>query len=294
MSKRKVRKTSPSLFILLAIIVAVAWAVENVDFRKDKEPADNPDTQVHFVDVGQGDGSLIISDGEAMVIDTGERDETDRFLKYLEEQGVTKLKYLIITHPHTDHMGEAADILSAIPTDNIIMPKITGDQVPTNSTYKKFLQTVQKLGMKITASSDATYELGSIQFETFTTKEKHSDLNNYSTLVKVVDGENSFLFTGDCEHEEESEMLEQGFDLSANVLSVGHHGSAYSSTEEFLEAVNPQYAIVSCGKNNSYGHPHEETVERLQRYTKNYYTTPENGSIVFLSDGKGLTVQTEK
>ena len=293
MARRK-KKASFGTMIVLAIIVFIAWAVENIDFRKDKAPAENPTTEVHFVDVGQGDGSLVISGGEAMVIDTGERDDADKFIRYLKDQGVTKLKYLVITHPHTDHMGEAADLISAIPTDNIIMPKITGDMVPTNSTYKYFLKTVQKLGMKITTSRDATYELGGIRFETYTTKEVHDDLNNYSTLVKVIDGENSFLFTGDCEDEEEYEMLDQGFDLSATVLSAGHHGSAYSSTEEFLDAVNPQYAIVSCGLNNSYGHPHDEAVERLNRYAKYYYTTAENGSIVFLSDGKGLTVETER
>ncbi len=293
MARRK-QKASLGSMIVLAIIVAIVWAVENVDFRKDKEPAENPTTEVHFVDVGQGDGALVISGDEAMVIDTGERDETDKFLEYLREQGVTELKYLIITHPHTDHMGEASDILNAIPTENIIMPKVSADMTPTNSTYKYFLKTVQRQGMKITASKDGTYKLGDIEFELFTTKEEHEDLNNYSTLVKVVDGENSFLFTGDCEDEEEYEMLEQGFDLSATVLSAGHHGSSYSSTYEFLDAVNPQYAVVSCGLNNSYGHPHDVAVERLQQYAKHYYTTPECGSIVFLSDGKGLTVETEK
>lgn len=294
MSKTKSSKASLSSIIVLAVIFVIAWAVENIDFRKDKAPAENPGTEVHFVDVGQGDASLIISGDEAMVIDTGERDSNDTFLNYLKGQGITKLKYLVITHPHTDHMGEAADIISTIETETIIMPKVTGNMTPTNSTYKTFLKTVKSLGMTITASTDATYTLGDIKFRLFTTKEEHSDLNNYSTLVKVIDGENSFLFTGDCEDEEEEEMLQQGFDLSATVLSAGHHGSSNSSTEEFLDAVNPQYAVVSYGAGNSYGHPHDEAVERLKGHAKYYYTTADNGSVVFLSDGKGLTVETEK
>lgn len=310
MAKKRSKKASVTA--IAAVVLAVAlWALEyfgDVDLgdlpvdeilgtstsSRKKDSAENPGTEVHFVDVGQGDGALIISDGEAMVIDTGERDSEDVFLNYLKEQGIDKLKYLIITHPHTDHMGEAADIISEIETEAIIMPKITGDMVPTNSTYKNFLKTVKSEGLKITASTDTTYTLGGAEVQLFTTKEEHSDLNNYSTLVKVVHGDNSFLFTGDCEEEEEKEMLEQGFDLSATVLSAGHHGSSYSSTTAFLKEVNPQYAVVSYGVGNSYGHPHAAAVKRLKQQAENYYTTADDGNIIFLSDGEGLTVETEK
>ena len=119
-------------------------------------------------------------------------------------------------------------------------------------------------------------------------------MNNYSVLVKVVDGKNSFLITGDCEFEEENEMMAQGFDLDSNVLKVAHHGSYSATSAKFLNYVNPQYAVISCAKDNKYGHPHSKTVKRLKSHTKNYYVTADDGTIIFISDGKGLSIETER
>lgn len=120
------------------------------------------------------------------------------------------------------------------------------------------------------------------------------DLNNYSTLVKITDGENSFLITGDCETTEEKDILSQGYDVSAKVLKAGHHGSSTSSGVDFLNKVMPRYAVISCGKGNKYGHPHEETVTRLKKYASHLYVTADVGTIVFSSDGEGLSVFAEK
>ena len=298
MVNRKSKKDiSKVISVIVVVIAAVVWLFDTFSSDKDtkiKSPALNGSTQVHFVDVGQGDATLVVSGKEAMLVDTGERDQTDTMVKYLQDRNIDSLKYLVITHPHTDHMGEAGDVISNISTEKIIMPKITGDMTPTNSTYKNFLKTVKKLNKKITAAKDETFTLGNIQVQLFTTKEEHDDLNNYSVLVKVVDGENSFLITGDCEFEEENEMMQQGFDLKSTVLKVAHHGSYNASSNDFLKYVDPQYVVVSCAKENRYGHPHDKTVKRLKKQTKNYYITADNGTIVFTSDGKGLSVETEK
>lgn len=299
MAARKLNKKtggllSATILILICAVYLIAGAFSDNDKKAKTASSDNADTQVHFVDVGQGDATLIKAGSEYMLVDTGERDEKNTLIHYLEDMNIKSLKYLIITHPHSDHMGEASEIITEFETKNIIMPKITGDVTPTSSVYSKFLKTVKKQNKKITAAKDESFSLENVQVSLYTTKEEHNDLNNYSVLVKLTHNDNSFLITGDCENEEEKEMIKQGFDLSADVLKAGHHGSYTSSSAAFLKAVKPIYAVVSCGKDNKYGHPHEVTVKRLKKQVSRYYCTVDNGTVIFLSDGKGLTVKTEK
>ncbi|GAB5082403.1 ComEC/Rec2 family competence protein [Hominimerdicola sp. 21CYCFAH17_S] len=258
----------------------------------EEKPAvvENSDTQVHFIDVGQGDCSLVISDGKTMLIDCGDRDEDNTVIKYLQKLGIKKLDVIIATHPHSDHIGEMSEIIDSFETDKFIMPEIPKAMTPTSKTFENMLSSIKNRKMKITKAQDESFTLGSAEVQLFTSKEEHSDLNNYSVLVKIVHGDNSFLVTGDCETEEEKEMLEQGFDLSAKVLKVGHHGSSTSSSSGFLTAVSPKYAVISCGLDNKYGHPSDETLVRLEKYAENIYITRDDKTIVFLSDGKGLSL----
>lgn len=290
------KKGSLASTIIVLIICLVWFLVKSCSETKKEKPQvldTAKTTNVYFVDVGQGDATLVMSDGHNMLIDTGERDDMNTLIHFLEDKGIKTLDYLVISHPHIDHMGEASEILKQFDVDKIIMPD-TGRNVPTSSTYKYYLQTVKKLNKKITAAKDITFTLGEMIVSLFTSKQQHEDLNNYSVLVKLVHGENSFLITGDCEFEEEREMLEQDFDLNADVLRSGHHGSYQSSYNIFLEAVRPSYAVVSCGKDNMYGHPNEQTVKRLKQFADHYYCTMTDGTITFSSDGKGLSVITEK
>lgn len=293
-------KTLTAIFAVLAAAVLFVLDFTGVytfsDFKIslgfEDEPAvvENADTAVHFIDVGQGDCTLVVSDGKTMLIDCGDRDEDNTVIKYLQKQNIKKLDVIIATHPHSDHIGEMSEIIDGFDTDRFIMPKIPSDKTPTSTVYENMLLSIKDKGMKITAAKDESFALGSVEVELYTTKEDHSDLNNYSVLVKIVHGENSFLITGDCETQEEKEMLEQGFDLSAKVLKVAHHGSANSSSSEFLAAVAPRYAVISCGLDNKFGHPSDETLVRLQKYAENIYITRDDGTVIFTSDGKGLSV----
>ena len=220
--------------------------------------------------------------------------KNDKIEKYLEKQGVTELKYLIATHPHADHIGEMSEIIDQFQVDKFIMPKVKADMTPTTTIYEKMLKSIKAKGLKITQAKPMEFELGSCKVELFTPKKDYDDLNNYSTLVKITDGENSFLITGDCETTEEKDILSQGYDVSAKVLKAGHHGSSTSSGVDFLNKVMPRYAVISCGKGNKYGHPHEETVTRLKKYASHLYVTADVGTIVFSSDGEGLSVSAEK
>ena len=251
-------------------------------------------TVVHFIDCGQGDCTLVISGGEAMLIDSGERDDNDNVIKYIKAQGVTKFKYIIVTHPHTDHMGEMPDILKAFKTEKFIMPKVPDNMVPTIMRYEKMLKQVKAQGLTVTWSSDTQFKLGSAVINTYTPKQELEGLNNYSTLVKVTCGERKFLITGDCEKEEEADILSQKFDLTADVLKVPHHGSYEGTTYELLSAVKMKYAVISCGKDNDYGHPHDSTLNRIKKYTNKVYITKDNGTVVFSTDGKELSVTTQR
>lgn len=312
-NKRKKKKVSPKgikkkFRIIIAAIVAVCVGVcfclnyfgiitaEDVKIKlglADKSP-ENSDTEVHFIDVGQGDCTLVISGGMTMVVDSGDKDEEDRAVKYLKNEGITEINYLIVTHPHADHIGEMADILENFQVDKFIMPKVPDELTPTTKIYENMLNQIAKQGLKITAAQDCEFSLGESRVEIFTSKEDYDDLNNYSTLVKVTRGENSFLITGDCEVSEEKDILSQGFDLSAKVLKAGHHGSSTSSSADFLNQVLPRYAVISCGEGNKYGHPHDETVSRIRKYADEIYITSQCGSVVFYVDEHGLEVKTEK
>ncbi len=260
---------------------------------KDK-PAEHADTEVHFVDVGQGDCTLVISDGEAMVIDSGDKDDEHCAVNYLKSQGISEIKYLIATHPHADHIGEMTEILQQFTVDKFIMPKVKDEYVPTTKIYEDMLSEIKTQGLKITKADNCKFELGNCTVELFTPTGDYENLNNYSTLVKITHGDNSFLITGDCETTEEKDLLEQDFDLRAKVLKAGHHGSNTSSSAEFLDEVLPRYAVISCGEGNKYGHPNEETVTRLKKYANEIYITKDEGSVVFKSDGEGLTIETSK
>ncbi len=257
----------------------------------DKPAAENADAEVDFIDVGQGDSTLVCSDGKYMLIDTGDRDVENTLINHLKERGVKKLDYLVLTHPHADHIGEAAEIVEGFNIGKIIMPRVPDDLTPTSSVYEDLLDAAANKGLKIRAARNESFELGEISVQTYAAEGAYSNLNDYSVVLRLTHGENSFLITGDCEKQEESELLERGCDVSADVLKVGHHGSDTSSTSQWLKEVGAQYAVISCGADNKYGHPDEETYSRICKYVKNVYVTAEDGSLAFESDGKGLTVK---
>lgn len=267
---------------------------EKTSGKAESKPEAAAQMQVHFIDCGQGDCTLITCGGEAMLIDSGELDDKNTVINYIKAQGVSSFKYVVVTHPHTDHMGEMPDILKAFKTEKFIMPKVPDSMTPTIMRYEKLLKQVKAQGLTVTWSGDETYKLGSAEVKTFTPKKAQEDLNNYSTLVKVTCGGKSVLITGDCEKAEEQDIMSQGFDLKADILKVAHHGSYKGTTYEFLETVVPSYAVISCGKDNDYGHPHDSTMKRLKKKVKNIYITKDNGTVVFDCSGSGITVKTQR
>lgn len=289
------------LYLIVVVIIAIVTAISSnfdkiTDATPDSENTDPAGTfQVHYIDVGQGDCSLVVCDGKTLLIDAGENGHETEVINYLRSLGIEKLDYIIASHQHSDHIGGLPEVIEEFGMDTIIMPRLTEEQTPTNSTYTAFLKAVQASGAKVISSKvGASYTLGSATFEIFgPVTDDAEDINNMSVITKLTYGENSFLFTGDAETEEEKEVVETGADLDCDVLNVGHHGSYTSSCKDFLDAVTPEICVISCGADNDYGHPHDKALNRIKNHTEEIYRTDICGSIVIDSDGKNLNISYE-
>lgn len=297
-------KTKKIIYIVVILVIAIA-SVAGVNFDKifgelpgsfiSTDKTSEASFKIHFVDVGQGDCTLVTCNEATLLIDAGENGHETDVLNYLRSQGIEKLDYIVATHQHSDHIGGLPEVLDEFPTDNIIMPRLTKEQTPTNSTYTAFLKAVKASGAKvISAKPGLTYSLGDATFEILgPVTDDCEDINSMSAVTKITYGETSFLVTGDAEKDEEREIIENGADLDCDVLRVGHHGSSTSSSRDFLDAVTPEICVISCGADNDYGHPHKEIRERLPKYTDEIYRTDILGDIVMVSDGKTIDVSFE-
>ncbi len=248
--------------------------------------------EVHCIDVGQASATLFLAGEHALLADTGNKDDAEMMLNYLEEVGVDKLDYLFLTHPHEDHIGSAAKILREIPVDRVLMPDIGIDMCETVC-YANLLAAIEEKEPLVDYPiAGDTYEMGVCSFTIvcpspqWVTDEK--DLNESSLGIRISDGEHHILLYGDGKQYCENYMIANR-DIEADILIVGHHGSTYSSSKEFLEAVKPQYAVISCGKDNDYGFPHRSVLKRLEDVGAQIFRTDESGTIVFYFDGKNIT-----
>ena len=244
---------------------------------------------VHMIDVGQGDCILVKFESHAMLIDAGERGNSDTIISYLKQNGVEELEYVVATHPHSDHIGSMPEVLEAFTIKNVIMPKLPNKLVPNTSIYKQLIKAVKASGAKtISAKPQAEYMLGEAKITILGPVGTPEDLNDASVVIRLDYGKSSFLFTGDAEAASEKRVLDSGADVDVDVLKMGHHGSSTSTCKEFFEAVSPSLALISCGKDNDYGHPHRETLELLKESGIDYERTDLKGTIIVGSDGKNL------
>lgn len=248
----------------------------------------NSTFQIHYIDVGQGDATLITCNDKAMLIDAGENNQGTKIQNYLQKQGITKLDYVIGTHPDSDHVGGLDVVIYKFDCGTILLPDYqkdtkTYDDVINTMKNKNYMNTLPNVG--------DTYQLSDA---TFTIIAPNNDLygdttNNYSIGIILKYGDTSFLFTGDAESEAEEDIASNGINISADVFKVGHHGSSSSSTELLLNAVNPDIAVISCGEENEYGHPQAEILNRFRERGIKVFRTDEQGTIVATSDGKNIT-----
>lgn len=248
---------------------------------------DGSTLEVHFLDVGQGDATLIRCGDAAMLIDAGNNSWGDDVRDYLEYQGIEDLDYVIGTHPDADHIGGLDVVMEAFDCGTVIMPDYEKD----TQTYEEVIDVMDQKGWDLTLPQvGAVYELGEAAFTIVAPCGDYGDnANDYSVGILLEHGENRFLFTGDAEEKSETDMLNSGIDLSADVFKAAHHGSRTANTEAFLERVNPDYVVISCGEGNSYGHPHAEVLNRLREMGIEVFRTDEEGTITATSDGSSIT-----
>ncbi len=248
--------------------------------------------RVHFIDVGQGDSILIQSGEDAMLVDGGTNESGGIVVNYLKSQGIKRLNYLVGTHPHEDHIGGLDDVIRSFEIGTVIMP----DTAHTTRTYEDVLDALLEKELSVTLPvpgesfglGDASFTILAPDERIMAEADRTDDLNNMSVGLRLVYGSTAFVMCGDAETLSEEAMVESGIPLQADVLKLGHHGSSTSSSEAFLEAVSPSSAIISCGRDNSYGHPHQETLEKLDRLGIRTYRTDEQGTLVAESDGSRI------
>lgn len=247
--------------------------------------------EITYLDVGNADCEIIrMEDGTNIVIDAGTKDQSGNIIRTLKRKGIRKIDYLIATHPHADHIGGMEDIIDSAEIGTVVFPSV----VHTSKTYENLLKKIKEKEIPAVKAESGVvlHETDRCKIQLVAPKkdEKYESLNNYSAVLHIAYGNTTFLFAGDAEKLSENEML--NYEIRSDVLKVGHHGSRTSSSEKFIAKVNPRIAVISCGKDNEYGHPHQETLETLKN--AEVYRTDKNGDIIIHTDGTNLTVATEK
>lgn len=280
------------LCILMLLLSTVLFGCTNSSDKNNLNSSSSSNMLVHYINVGQGDAELIQVNGKNMLIDAGPRSNEKDIISYLNKLKIKKLDYVIATHPHEDHIGNMSEIINKYEIGKFYAPKIEHN----TRTFENMIKALKKKNLKINVIKEGTdtINLGkNTKITVYSPKANgygdKGDLNNYSPIMKITYGKNSFLFTGDAEKLEENYVLSKNYNLKADVLKLGHHGSSTSTTDKFLKAVNPSIGIISCGIDNKYGHPHKETLKKLKKYNIKIYRTDKDGTIVLSSNGTDIT-----
>lgn len=237
-----------AVWLTLAFLTAAgfaaysAWQTSRIGFA------------VHFVDVGQGDGAIVVCDGKTLVIDGGTAENGAKMVEYLQNTlHVSKVDFVIGTHPHADHIGGLPDVIRACKVKKLYSPVDEFEAKP----FETMKRAADDKKLKITVpQAGQSFSLGRAKVEFLAPLGIYDNVNDLSLVVRITYGQTAFMFTGDAERPSEYDMTDSGEDLSATVLKVGHHGSNTSTSYVFLRKVMPAYAIISCGKDNAYCHPH--------------------------------------
>lgn len=254
----------------------------------------SPDSsfEVHYIDVGQGDASLVICDDEVMLIDGGDTDASQVMYTYLQKNGIDEIDYLICTHAHADHVGGLSGALTYATVTGTAYCSVTSY---STKAFTNFVSVLERQGQAIVVPEPGdTFELGSATCTILGPISESDEPNNTSIALRVDYGETSFLFAGDAEVEEENEILDAGYDVSCTVMQVNHHGSDTSTGYRWLREAAPEYAVISCGTGNSYGHPTENCLSKLRDADVTVFRTDMQGDIICYSDGTNVSFAVDR
>ena len=279
-------KRYPVLAVIIAVIVVGIFVFQSIQDNSNKVTIPMDGLYVHYIDVGQGDSELISCGGEYMLIDAGEPSASDTVVDYLNDHGIEKLDYVVCSHGHADHCGGLDAVVENFEVGTVFTSPYPGD----TSSYEIFSDAVEAKGLAMTVPElGESYSLGEAKFEFIGPLEEYDNLNDDSLVMRLEYGDTSFLFTGDMTSKAERDLVEDGANVKCDVLKVGHHGSSGSSSYRFLYEAEPKIAVISCASGNSYGHPHEEALSRLNDCGAEIYRTDLEGSIIIFSNGMEVT-----
>lgn len=278
---KTIKKILRSLLGSMMLILLSAFIVMPQDVRAEGEAL-----RVEVLDVGQGNAILLESQGHYVLIDGGDRETSSFVVSYLKDQGIDTFDYVVVSHFDSDHLAGVIGVLHQFGVNQILTPDYEGD----TKLYQSFQEAVRQYQvMEIHPEQEEIYSFGTAEMEILgPVYYGHSDENEDSICIRVTNGANSFLICGDIGEDTETELVHTGVDVSAEVYLLNHHGSNTSSTQEFLDLVQPSYAVISCGEGNSYGHPGKETMGRIKNWGIPVYRTDRQGIIRVESDGTQL------
>lgn len=294
--KKRNKKFIRHLIIVL-LVLGYYYYSDNIDKESYSKKEDTNKIQevstnlsIHYIDVGQADSILITNNDHSMLIDAGNNEDGPLLVNYIKEKlNISKLDYVVGTHPHEDHIGGLDDIINNLEVKEVYLP----EAMTTTKTFEDVLDAIVNKNLEITVPTiGEKFNLGEAKLEVIYTGTGEKDLNEASIILKMNFGKHAYLFTGDTTEEVEKTILDK--DINIDVLKVAHHGSKYSSCTNFLNIATPEYAIISAGEGNSYGHPEQETLNRLKKYTNKIYITKDLGTIVLTSDGTSININNYK
>lgn len=297
-NRQKAKTNKNPLALILGVIILVLSAFGGGYLLSDNDESideNNAEFMIDFIDVGQGDCELIRCRDTVVLIDGGEADCASKVTRFLHSKSVNKIDYYILTHPHSDHIGASASIMKNIPVGTVISTAFSDNNVPVTSTYERTLDAVfDYAGDYIEVKAGDEFKWGSLSVSILAPFEESEDYNDMSVCCLFKYKGISAILCGDASAKVENLILEEGKSVSADIMKISHHGSKSSNSQAFVEKVNPEVAVICCGRNNSYGHPHKETTDLLDSLGLKYYRTDRNGTVSVYSNGKEYIVNTEK
>ena len=289
---QKMSKTQKILYVVVLVVALVAMYL--LDRPVEEAPLFVPEGsafQIYYLDVGQADSALVVCDGKTMLIDGGNVDDADYVCSALEAAGVKSLDYVVCTHAHEDHVGALSGVLDAYSAGTVYC---SVDEYTTKC-FREFVESTQQQGKEVIIPiAGDSFDLGSSRVTVLGPLWDYEETNDQSIVLRIVYGGTSFMFTGDATKAAEEDMLSEGSVVRSTVLKVAHHSSDTSNGQPWLDAVDPQYAVISVGTDNDYGHPHDEGMERLEALNIPIYRTDTMGMVVCSSDGESVSFYTEK
>lgn len=291
-------KKLTSLTAIAVVIILILGSIGYLYFNKlwlfaPEERDANSEAYIDFIDCGQGDSSLIVSNDCVTLIDTTTAKSAQNVVDHLEDRGIEKIDHLVLTHPHEDHIGGTSLVLDTVEVETVYMKEPTKGTKPTSKVYKSLIERIEDEAIEVSwVEVGDTFECGDFAFTVLGPIEDYKDQNNQSIVLMAEYDDVNVLFTGDQEEEAEKDLVEEyGYALNVTVLKAGHHGSDGATCEAFLDAVRPEYSVISCGAGNSYGHPHDEFLARMDERNITYYRTDQDGTVTVYTNGVSVTIE---